>query len=523
MSDKNLALYDAIIQHQADVRLYEVETTTNSERAIRRHKKRLTDLIRKDPRAELQPEVQRAMTELHAVAKNSNEDLKKASEQFHTNNLQKQAGGFFSIQRPVRGSDVAEEMLGPNVFLPRSLREEFNNIGSSELIRLRGVINNGLANGHSQKKILEDAMRAVDSTSSKVRALIRTTISNTEAEAVDHVMRANSDLLYGYRFTAVLDSRTSRICSYHDGKVYKLGDNKYRPPLHWNCRSTMVPVLKSKKQLEEENSARLKKAGLEKIKDVDLSGKAPPVEGYSGWLRRQPMAVKVDHLGSEEQVSLFERGMLEVKDFFTAIGKSVSIARLRKLDNARTFTDKTGKLRVNDADFTVPVARPYDLMRSRDAQEALMEMYINDAASTKQALSLTDYRGTSLIGKRTTRARTYNELDERMNQFDPFTGEMKTNLYYDPDFSVYQERLDYLDSSKVLTKDQKQFIKDLAESLEDKIGVNQQSAVVENLRVLFERYANNKEQWGDFASLARKESQFSVVNVSRILQQLRVG
>jgi uncharacterized protein with gpF-like domain len=40
-----------------------------------------------------------------------------------------------------------------------------------------------------------------------------------------------------------LDDRTSEICSELDGKIFREADiDKYNPPLHYNCRSVIVPV-----------------------------------------------------------------------------------------------------------------------------------------------------------------------------------------------------------------------------------------------------------------------------------------
>lgn len=50
-----------------------------------------------------------------------------------------------------------------------------------------------------------------------------------------------------YQFLATLDMRTSEVCQHMDGKVFKVKDAKSGdsvPPLHPNCRSTVVPYLK---------------------------------------------------------------------------------------------------------------------------------------------------------------------------------------------------------------------------------------------------------------------------------------
>jgi len=56
-----------------------------------------------------------------------------------------------------------------------------------------------------------------------------------------------------YEFYAVMDKRTSRICQEHDGEVVNVEDaqvGKNYPPLHPNCRSTAMPLLKGEKKFK---------------------------------------------------------------------------------------------------------------------------------------------------------------------------------------------------------------------------------------------------------------------------------
>lgn len=130
-----------------------------------------------------------------------------------------------------------------------------------------------------------------------------------------------------------------------------------------------------------------------------------------------------------------------------------------------------------------------------------------------------DYRGTTLGGKKGVRRATTNEFDPRNQSFDPFTGEVRSNYYYDTDFTLYRERVDYMKESKLLDKNQKEAIESVAESLEDRLSVNQRTAVVENLRVVFERYQKDPVPWDNFLATVRAEMNFSVVNTSRLLDR----
>lgn len=57
-----------------------------------------------------------------------------------------------------------------------------------------------------------------------------------------------SDQIWGYRFVAVDDDRTTQICSHYNGKTFSVDSVELSiatPPLHPNCRSYMEPIYKA--------------------------------------------------------------------------------------------------------------------------------------------------------------------------------------------------------------------------------------------------------------------------------------
>ena len=54
-----------------------------------------------------------------------------------------------------------------------------------------------------------------------------------------------ADFVQALEYSAILDERTTDICSAMDGRVYRADHevwDDYRPPLHWNCRSVLVAI-----------------------------------------------------------------------------------------------------------------------------------------------------------------------------------------------------------------------------------------------------------------------------------------
>ncbi|MDR2561306.1 MAG: minor capsid protein [Holophagales bacterium] len=107
--------------------------------------------------------------------------------------------------------------------------------------------------GRAQRDIIGTAKRNAE-------ALVRTSTLTVMREASMDVYAANSDVIKGVQWCATLDDRTTPLCQRLDGKVWLLPD--YEPDghsepfpgmsAHWNCRSAILPEMKSWEDLAEE-------------------------------------------------------------------------------------------------------------------------------------------------------------------------------------------------------------------------------------------------------------------------------
>lgn len=152
-------------------------------------------------------------------------------------------------------------------------------------------------------------------------ALVRTAINHTVTEARQETLVQNQQVVKGAQWRSTLDGSTSLICIARDGKVYAL-DAGPRPPGHPNCRSTIVPVFKSWRELgidldEAEPGTR-----------ASMNGQVPEAETYPSWLKRQPADFQNDVLGNE-RARLFRSGRLTVDKFVDDSGHIYSLGQLR--------------------------------------------------------------------------------------------------------------------------------------------------------------------------------------------------
>ncbi|WPZ32233.1 minor capsid protein [Thalassobaculum sp. OXR-137] len=167
-----------------------------------------------------------------------------------------------------------------------------------------------------------DGERAL--TKRQAEALVRTSIQAAATEARDRVYRANEPLIKGVRWVSTLDGRTSSICQSLDGKEFGIDDGP-RPPSHFKCRSTVVPIIKSWRELgfdrdEPPGPVRPFLRSKRRLKDVPkpdrdaLRGTVPGDLNYGDWLRKQPASFQDEVLGPTK-AKLFRDGGLPIEKF----------------------------------------------------------------------------------------------------------------------------------------------------------------------------------------------------------------
>ena len=76
-------------------------------------------------------------------------------------------------------------------------------------------------------------------------ALVRTSVNEVANAAALATYSQDPTLSDEFEFVATLDDRTTEECQDADGRTFRYDDpGALVPPLHWNCRSTIVPVIK---------------------------------------------------------------------------------------------------------------------------------------------------------------------------------------------------------------------------------------------------------------------------------------
>jgi len=80
-----------------------------------------------------------------------------------------------------------------------------------------------------------------------LETIVRTNFSDSYNQGRLDMMEDKDvkEMIAGVMFSAIIDERTTEVCEALDGQVFEQGDPdlaRFTPPLHFDCRSTLVPV-----------------------------------------------------------------------------------------------------------------------------------------------------------------------------------------------------------------------------------------------------------------------------------------
>jgi SPP1 gp7 family putative phage head morphogenesis protein len=230
---------------------------------------------------------------------------------------------------------------GTAITLPNGevVNKAFRGIAESQAEQFSQVVRNGLLTGETTPDVAKRLIgrlefgqagsvrqvalaggQATKAANHQVISLVRTSINQVANEASQQVYEANQDITQKYRYVATLDTRTSAICRALDGREFPYGKGP-KPPQHFGCRSTTVPVINPDILPPSTTATRASK-----------DGQVPANTSYGQWLQGQPRAVQDEVLGKAKA------------DYFNKLanqhGARDAIARLVRDDGSELTLDQ---------------------------------------------------------------------------------------------------------------------------------------------------------------------------------------
>ncbi|HEX8591741.1 MAG TPA: minor capsid protein [Pseudomonas sp.] len=185
---------------------------------------------------------------------------------------------------------------------------------STERQRITGAIRQGFFEGQTNFQIIKTvrgtkALGYADgilaTTDRNAGAIVRTAVQHVATQARLETFKVNPDIVEEVDWVSTLDNKTTTQCRSLDGRRFKLGVGP-RPPLHINCRSTVVAVTRF--------TALFSKDATRASVGPNGGGQVSAGLTYYDWLKEQPAAFQNQAIGPV-RAKLFRDGGLTVERF----------------------------------------------------------------------------------------------------------------------------------------------------------------------------------------------------------------
>jgi SPP1 gp7 family putative phage head morphogenesis protein len=243
-----------------------------------------------------------------------------------------------TVEMLMPSASLLNAVVTSDPFRGKHLRTWFGDLTRKQKANIKATVNAGLIEGEGVEQIVRRIIgtRAqkysdgiLDATRAEARMVVRTAANHVSNASRAEVNKANEDIIKGEKIIATLDTRTSPICRVQDGKVYPVGKGP-RPPFHPNCRSTVVPVLKSWKEM----GIDLKQAP--KGTRAAMDGSVPEDVTYPQWLKKQNASTQREVLGATRYKKYKSGEISDITRFSDPTGKLYTLPQLARVESQRT-------------------------------------------------------------------------------------------------------------------------------------------------------------------------------------------
>lgn len=267
------------------------------------------------------------MVKAEKVLINRLTDIAKYEADWNSNTLKKAVPLDIDIAMP--STEVLRQLVTSRPFDGHKLGTWMSGYSTSMQMGMAKQLKIGIAAGEGIPKLAKRIDKVFGIKTRQAETIARTATANVVYQAREEVFKKNTDLVRKVQFVATLDDRTTLECINYDGQVFDVGDGP-RPPLHFNCRSTVIPITTSWQEYGVEAPPGYTRAGKPTSNPMD--GSVPSKLTYKEWLKNQGATAEgravQDRVLGKAKAEMFRTGQVTIDKF---IGKDLKPLTLKQL------------------------------------------------------------------------------------------------------------------------------------------------------------------------------------------------
>lgn len=210
------------------------------------------------------------------------------------------------------------------------MRDWWRESSDSLKFKVKGVIRQGTVEGWDKGTMTSFLRSAFDGNRRQAAAVVQTTIHTIANDARLAVYKANDDIIKGFYWLSTLDSRTTVPCVGRAGLEWDINEKPIghsipfaNPPIHWNCRSIMMPKLLTFKELG---------VNLREV-DITRSSKLGQIDSkisFDKFLNMLSKSEQDEQLG-KGRAQLWRDGKITLSQLLDAKGRELTLEELKAL------------------------------------------------------------------------------------------------------------------------------------------------------------------------------------------------
>jgi hypothetical protein len=235
-------------------------------------------------------------------------------------------------------TEVLENLVGDTMIHGTPASEYWSRVGVNAQRRFMDAVRMGVLRGDSIDVIRRSAnFASLGASRREAEATTRTAVLAVHNQTNEAVFQANSDIIRGVQALVTFDGRTSEICIARSGGAWNLETGAALPdsavsyaypgppPWHFNCRTVLIPVLKSLRQITGRKKDRL--VQLPEGKRASINGQIAASTTMDEFLRGQPFDQVVEMIG-RTKAEAWRDGDLKLRDLVDQSGRTLTLKEL---------------------------------------------------------------------------------------------------------------------------------------------------------------------------------------------------
>ena len=225
------------------------------------------------------------------------------------------------------------ETLASNVIVQGAIqRDWWERQASDSSFKFQSAVRQGLVGAETTPQIVRRVRDVMDLSRRNAETLVHTSVQSVANTSRMKVFEDNSDVISEFEYSSSLDRKTCPTCGILDGRRWVNGTNKpvnhsmafKQPPIHFRCRCSCIPVLKTWAELG---------INMDELPDGTRASMEGQVNDktFEDWLKRKTETdpTFADRTLGKGRAELWRNGKITMDQMISG-GQPLTLSQLRK-------------------------------------------------------------------------------------------------------------------------------------------------------------------------------------------------